>query len=311
MGYRDLTNYPELYEAMRSEANPAPTGSSGGQMTTYDWLDQIAHTLAGAGLMRGGFGSPVPGSRTVGALDAMMARRREIPQPGSAMAPQGVPVSRVSPVGLPENLIPIGPAENPMTGIAPAAKPQPTLDLAQRAREVAPLSEKPAKATKFTPASLAAVVQRVRAGDEGAKAELSTMLEGVIGKVARRFAPQAKTGSVGVEDLMQEGQEVAMRAAKSRTYRPDSPFLTYLNRALRSRLQAVIDETGNLTASRLDMQLVRKLDQANQTFYKMRGRLMTANELQEATGIPAPTIRKLYMGQEAEGSLAFPRPPEE
>jgi len=304
MGWRDLESDPDMMAAIRRtgfpQYNPAGEGPRPG---VYDWLDQIGHALSMALIGRGGVGSPIRGIP------------QELPPSGSAALPMP-PLSTLIP-GLSETSstqpgwggvkVPFEAAKR-ATSTAEGAKPQPTLDLGARMKEIVPLTEKAPR--KWTGTQLNAVVARIKAGDPAAKDELAEMLKGFIGRTSSRYSDRLQSGSMGAEDLAQEGQILAQNMASGSGNIPGKPFLPYFARSMWSKFQELVDQSGNIKMPRDEARMLRTLESAQTKFYNMRGRLMNDAELQEATGIPADKIREIWKGRSAEDSLQNLRPAE-
>lgn len=302
MGWRDIESDPDMMAAIRRTGFPQYNpGGEGPRPGIYDWLDQIGHALSMAIVGRGGIGSPIRGVP------------KDLPPAGSAALP-APPLETILP-GLSETSatqpgwsgvkVPFETAKR-ATSTAEGTKLQPTLDLGERMKEIGPVTPKAPR--KWTGEQLNEVVGRIKAGDPGAKDDLVEMLKGVIGRVSRRFEPKLQSGALGVEDLQQEGQILAQEMAGGTAYTHGKPFLPYFTRGLRTKFQELVDQSGNMRMPQKEARMIRRLDQQNQLFYKLRGRFMNDAELQEATGIPAEQIREIYKGQAAEQSLQIPRP---
>ena len=284
MGFGDIQNDPELMAALQQTRLPQYNFGPGQRPTTYDWLDQIAHAMS-LGLMgRGGIGQPSLPGRVLGG-------QRAFPRPM-----------------MPGDAITMEKTADPLFGTGGAAVAQPSGNVAERMREVLPAT--PKKAPRFSATELNAAVARVKGGVEGATDELAEMLKGVIGKVSRRYAPQLKSGAMDVNDLMQEGHELGQTMATGAEVSHGRDLMPYFVKGLTSRFRELVDQSGNLKMPRDEARQLSKLNQANALFAKLRGRGMTPEELQEATGIPAAKIREIYKGQAAEKSLRDLKPQE-
>ncbi len=131
-----------------------------------------------------------------------------------------------------------------------------------------------------------ALLARYQEGDEAAAAELLSLNDGLIRKVALRFRERAAEGhGCELDDLMQLGAIGMIKAAKSFDPSFGTTFSTYAVPLIIGEIKRFLRDDGPIKVSRTTKRLSAELMRIREDFMRVEGREPTVDELSEICGV--------------------------